>query len=128
MAVIKSSSAGRIVKDAIVLDFGDINRQAQAVLETASRESERILTEARAEAESRAREIAEQARREGLAHGTAEGREAGRAEARQEVIDSLGPQLEELVTSWRTALERWDDDREEMVFTARDELTVRIKC
>jgi flagellar assembly protein FliH len=122
MALIKSSNARGLLKDAVVLDLGDIQRQADALLERARREAERIVADARAESQQLIDSASETGREEGLQSGLEEGREQGRRVGREEVIESLKTQLGELISNWQNALEQWERDREEMLLAAREDV------
>lgn len=122
MALIKNSNANRLMKDAVVLDLGDIQRQADAVLDRARREAERILAEARTEAQQLIDGASEAGHEKGFQQGSETGREQGRRDGREEVIESLKPQFEQLIVNWEKALERWEQDREEMLLSAREDV------
>ncbi|MHC4946879.1 MAG: FliH/SctL family protein [Planctomycetota bacterium] len=119
MALIKSANSDRYVRDAIVLDFGDLNRQAERVVSDAQQAAAAVLAEARAEAETLRRDAQEAGRAAGREQGLAEGREAGRAEGRAEVLETLRPQVEQVVAAWREALGGWDRERRTMRLEAR---------
>jgi flagellar assembly protein FliH len=122
MALIKNSNAKRLMKDAVVLDLGDIQRQADALLEHARREADQILADARAAAQKLIDSASEIGHEQGLQKGLEEGSEQGRREGREEVIASLKPQLDELIGNWEKALEQWEREREEMLLAAREDV------
>ena len=74
MAVIKSQNAQTLLKDAVVLDLGDLRRQAAERQEEAQAQARRIVAQAQDEAHrltagAHAKGF-EQGMREGLAKGT----------------------------------------------------------
>lgn len=122
MALIKNSNAKRLMKDAVVLDLGDIQRQADALLERARCEAECILAEAKSESQKLIDSASEIGHEKGLQKGLEEGRGEGRREGREEVVASLKPQLDALIANWENALERWEHDREELLLAAREDV------
>lgn len=122
MAVIARANAGAIARDAIVLDFAEIARQANDILAQArdraaelvaeaKRERERILASAREEGFNKGRE-------EGAAKGLAEGRDKGLAEARAAQAEAL----ETLQREWGAALDRFEGARESLLGHARTDV------
>lgn len=119
MPVIKSIHAAPIEAQATVLDLGDLQRQADAIVAGAAADAERILAEARGRADEIVARASETGRAEGhaegLERGTAEGREAGRAEA----LAARSAEIDELLKGWTAALDWFDGEREEMLVAAR---------
>jgi flagellar biosynthesis/type III secretory pathway protein FliH len=124
MAVIKHAQSERMVKDAIVLDLGDLQRQGQRILEAARAEAAKIIAAGRAEA-ARATDSAD-ARGHEIGHerGLQEGRERGRTEGRDEALEEIRPRLSQIAAGWEAALVRWDADRAAMLVAARREVLV----
>lgn len=111
MALIKAQSASSLLKEAIVLDLGDLGRQAakvQAAMEAKARQT-------LADAQQAAAKIIEEAkskgfdegRGKGFEQGLAEGRKQGRAEALAQTAD----QLRQLQESWTAAASQWEVNR-----------------
>jgi flagellar assembly protein FliH len=122
MAVIRQAQADRIVKDAIVLDLGDLSRQGELIRARAQEQAEAILAEARAErerllasahAEGFARGHAE-GMAKGIEEGTTQGREAAAAERRQE--------LDALLRGWTEALRAFEQERDRLLREAREDV------
>lgn len=122
MSLIKNIQADRLARDAIVLDLGDLGRQAERILGDA-REEARVVIEA---AQLEARKLIDTADARGYAEGQQRGREEGCREGerqgRQETIAAFHPQIEQLVSSWTAALERWETDRSELFLAARQDV------
>lgn len=121
MAVIKRAESGSIARSAIVLDLGDIHRQAtdmerqgrdkaQAILNEAKQERERILSGA-------AEAGAAKGHAEGLARGMKEGLEQGKCEGLAQARD----RLDALAASWDAALAIFEQERDAMLQDARAE-------
>jgi flagellar assembly protein FliH len=129
MTVIKSAQSAPLLKDAIVLDLGDLSRQAEQVRAAAGKAARAILLSAQQEAQK----LTGNARQEGLAQGLAEGRaqglEQGRQQGRAEAITQSAAQLAKLQQAWTHAAEKWEAQRADMERQARQavlELALRL--
>lgn len=122
MSLIKQAKAERLVKSALVLDLGDLQRQGEMIIEQAEHQARQIISQA----EKKAAEIDALAGEKGFFQGQAEGFREGRVEGRQqghcEVVEELKPQLEDLVEGWTAALGQWEADRSEMFVAARTDV------
>ena len=111
MPVLKQERALPQLKDAVVLDLGDLAAQGRRVIEAARERAVEILAEARREAEAMTAAGADagraQGHAEGLAAGHAEGLKAGHAEA----AEALRAASEPLCASLKNQLEAWDAQR-----------------
>lgn len=124
MPILKSQQAAPMLKDAIVLDLGDVARQAERMRAQAREQAERIVQEA----EQRAAELVdgaeakghEQGYQAGHEKGLAEGREQGRAEA----LEQMREQLEALHATWSQAAQHWQDQRAQLESDARQNIVV----
>lgn len=114
MALIKSANSSRLVKDAVVLDMGALDRQADRILIAAGAQADQILAEARAEARRLTDGADARGHAEGHERGLAEGRQAGRTEGHAEAIEQTSAEIQQLTESWRVALETWERNREAM--------------
>lgn len=122
MPLIKEHSAATNTHDAIVLDLGDLRKQAQALKQQAHDEAARILAEARAEAERLTAEASEIGHRQGYERGHAEGLEAGRAAGREEAVAATSEQFNTLHANWQAAIEPWEQQRAAMLDEVRRSL------
>ncbi|MBI1369510.1 MAG: hypothetical protein GC162_12760 [Planctomycetes bacterium] len=122
MALIKRSQADCISHDAIVLDLGDLRRQARVLIERAQRQADEILTNAKAEAKRLTDAASKIGHDEGFAKGKAEGFEAGRAAGRIESIRKTDEALVKLQEAWINAARQWDADRRAMLLEARQSI------
>ncbi len=122
MALIKGKNAAGLVQDAIVLDFGDLRRQADRLKHTARTSAEKIIQEA----ESHADDLRESARKlgheEGYASGRREGLESGRKDGRAEAMAAWEPRFKALEAAWVAAAMQWDAERRQMLLEARQSL------
>ncbi len=122
MALIKSHLAAPLTHDAIVLDLGDLSRQAAEIKARARAEADQILADARAEVDRCRVEAAERGRAEGLVAGHAEGLKAGRAEGLAAAQAEHAEQLQAIATQWTSTVERWEADYRQMTLDARRSL------
>ncbi len=122
MALIRSAQSDVLPRKAMVLDLGDLQRQAEALALEADRRALATIEEARKERDRLITGAHEEGRRQGhekgLADSLAEGREKGRAEA----IAQTRAATDALAKSWEAALTRFDAQREELLSDARTDL------
>lgn len=124
MALIKHSQSGSMVKDAIVLDFGDLSRQAESILQRAHNAAAEVLAHANEEARRLIDGAAAKGHAEGFEKGSNEGRRAGESQGRAEAIASWNEQLETLTHQWTAALAKFEADRSAMMLDAREDVLV----
>lgn len=128
MAVLKLSNSADMLKDAVVLDLGDLRRQGEAIMAQAREraaatvkagEAERARLIADAAAVGRAEGL-EQGKAEGFARGLEEGRAAGLAE-RREALERLDRTWSESLGAFTAARERLLDEagRDVVLLAAR---------
>jgi len=119
MPVIKADKTIGFTKDAVVLDLGDLGRQAARLRMVAEDKAATIVTEA----ERRAKELTagaeaiglEQGQTAGFEQGLAEGREQGRVEALEEARE----QLAQVQAAWSDVAGQWDAQTKQMAVEAR---------
>lgn len=128
MALIRQSDASEIARHAIVLDLGDVQRQAAVLMEQAQRRAEATLAEARAERERIVAGAAEQGKAAGLARGLEEGRKAGTEQGKGAALAEWRTRLEQLEKRWGEALRVFEAERDRMLTEARvDVLRLALK-
>lgn len=119
MGVIRQARSDRVVRDAIVLDLGDLRREGDAARERARAQAAAIIREG----EEERRRLIAQARDEGLAQGReeglAQGREEGRALGRAEALEARSAELERLAAGWGAALDAFEGQRAALLAEAR---------
>ncbi len=122
MAVIKNAQSATSAKRAIVLDLGDLRRQAETlqregmatakqIVEEAVRERERLLHGAREEGFAAGK-------KEGIEKGLEEGRKEGHAEA----LKASSRNLNALTEGWARGLGDLEESRERIMHEARADL------
>lgn len=122
MPLMKEDRVDQIAHEAVVLDLGDLRRQAEQLKAQARAEADRIIAEARAEGVT----ITEAAQRDGYeagyATGKAEGLEAGRTSGHDEALQSTREAIDRLEAAWLGAARAWELERRDMVLDARESL------
>jgi flagellar assembly protein FliH len=122
MAIIKQAQTDRLVKDAVVLDLGDLKREGERIIAAARAQADQVLAAARAEAARLTGEADARGFEAGLSRGMAEGRPRGEDAGRAEALRAHGSQLETLVEAWTAALDRWVADRDGLILEAHRDL------
>jgi len=129
MAVIKNTEAAGMLKEAIVLDLGDIARQAAQIEAAACAKASQIEAAAR----DRAAQLTENAGAEGFEQGKAQGIEAGRDQGRQqgrlEAFKQAEDQLNQLHEAWATTGTQLEECRQNLEREAHQsmlELAMRL--
>ena len=119
MPVLKQYQSTPAMREAIVLDLGDIGAQAARIRAAAETRAQQIIAKAQAKAEEIAQQRGDEAEQlgyaEGRERGLAEGREQGKAEA----LGQYAEQLRQLAAGWSQVATDWEQQRTEMEREAR---------
>ncbi len=123
MSVIKANNTVGFTKDAVVLDLGDLGRQAARLRMAAEDKAGSIVTDAEVKAKeliAGAEEIGfEQGQSAGYEQGLAEGREQGR----QDALIEFREQFAQLHAAWSDVAGQWDAQTKGMAIEARQVVT-----
>ncbi|MBI1336392.1 MAG: hypothetical protein GC164_05460 [Phycisphaera sp.] len=119
MAIIKSQSAASMVKEAVVLDLGDIAQQARRILENAEKKAQIIVEQAQKQNEMRSRQAHESASKKGRDEGYHVGYQEGLEKGKNQAFDEYRDKLRGLSEGWARAAGDWDSQRVEMERDAR---------
>jgi len=129
MPVLKHQQAAPKLKDAIVLDLGDVGKQAERMREQARRDAERITKDA----EQRAQQLIDGAEakghEQGYNAGYEEGLEKGREQGRAEALEQMQAQLQQLSDAWTNAAQQWQQQCDQLEREAQQgvlELAVKV--
>lgn len=131
MPILKSQPepARPLLKDAVVLDLGDLGRQAAQLKAAAEAKAERIIADAQAEADRLTAGAEQTGLERGLVEGRTQGEAAGR-EAGHAAALAEGAEVVQQVTERLAALaEQWEARRQELDRQAREavlDLALRI--
>jgi flagellar assembly protein FliH len=118
MALIKSHSASDM-NDAIVLDLGDLRRQATDLRGQAEAQAKRILADAREQARRLTEGAEAIGRQAGFDAGYAAGLEEGNKVGHVGGLAQASAALMKLQEAWIAAAQTWDEQRRQMVLEAQ---------
>jgi flagellar biosynthesis/type III secretory pathway protein FliH len=108
LPIVKKIHARELLRSAVVLDLGDVGREAADLIEVARNEAESLLADARIEAARLTECAAKIGRAEGMAAGEAAGRAeglaAGATQGREEAMNAMAEELNSIATGWNEAL------------------------
>ncbi len=122
MALLKQGNSAHLIKNAVVLDLGDLQQEAERLRREAQLQAERITQQAQEEADQLIAQADERGYQQGLERGRKEGFAQGDKEGRAVLLQEFKPQLEQITESWPAALEQWEVDRREMFLAARGDV------
>ncbi len=120
MAVIKKSEAVSAARNAVVLDLGDIARQAELLRKRAEEQAEAIIADARAQREQLIASGYEEGHAEGSKKGYAEGFAKGEEEGKQESTVAARVKLDEIEKAWTEALDEFADGRHHLLVECKE--------
>lgn len=103
MPILKPQSHGSATKDAVVLDLGDLGRQAAKLRAIAEAKAEAILADARDEAARLTAGATEAGDQRGYAEGLERGRQEGLAAGQAEARTQHAEQLAAVAEQWAAA-------------------------
>ena len=111
MPVLKAPKFNPARKDAVVLDLGDLGRQAAKLRALAEQQAEGILAEARDEAAKLSVGAEETGKKQGYEAGLAQGIEEGRTQGREAALEEHREQIATLIQQWNAALGDFEGTR-----------------
>ena len=121
MALIRHAAAHTLARDALVLDLGDLKRQADELKASAEEEAAQIVRDA----SEKRKEIIEGAAHEGHTSGRTEGYAIGLIdgleEGQKDAFAEYSERLENVSRAFESALEKFETAREELVFNAQED-------
>jgi len=120
MAVIKRAQANTAAQSAVVLDLGDIARNAEILRQRAQAQADKIILDAEAKREELIDSGYEQGERNGYAVGYREGFAKGEEEGRQRSTIDAREELEKIEESWVTALDDFADKRHHLLVEGKE--------
>ncbi len=120
MPVVKHNFAAPLLKEAVVLDLGDLARQGERIVAAARERAERLIREAERQAQKQANAAHDQAQAEGRRQGLAQGVEEGRRQGRKEALSQMQQQLQAVIDAWRELARQWQAMRDELAADSRE--------
>ncbi len=122
--IIKAGDVGRVMRSLCSLDLRDIASQAEAMLAAARVEANRIVSEARGEADAGREAVRQAAHAEGRAEGLAEGRKTGQQAALAEAREQFATDQSALQSSLSKLMADLGERREQLYASARRDVVV----
>lgn len=119
MPVLKQYQNTPAMREAIVLDLGDIGAQAARIRASAEAKAARIIAEAQAKSESLADQLHDEARKQGYADGLEQGISEGHEQGRAQALAEAAEQLRQLTAAWSQVASDWESQRIDMEREAR---------
>ncbi len=119
MPLVKGSLARPAMKEAVVLDLGDLGAQAEKLRRAAEAKAQQIIQQAQAHADALAEGAEERGRAEGVAQGLAEGREQGLTEGREQALQDATEQINTMLEAWSSIATQIDGYRLQIEREAR---------
>lgn len=119
MPLLKSQSATPAIKQAVVLDLGDLGAQAAKLRMAAEARAQQIL----ADAEKQASQLLEDTRKQGFDQGLADGLEQGIKQGQErgqaDAFTKWSGALQKVTDAWADVSSQWDRQRIELHRDAR---------
>jgi flagellar biosynthesis/type III secretory pathway protein FliH len=122
MALISQADSEVLVREAVVLDLGDLRAQAGRIIEQARQEAAAIIEDARRERDRLIEGASEKGHSEGRAAGHAEGRDAGVEEGRAAALEQCDERLSHVCASLQEGLDAFRVLRDQMLEEGRDDV------
>ncbi len=119
MPILKSNQAAGYAKDAVVLDLGDIGRQAARIRLNAEAKAAQIINEAERQAQQIIAEAEGIGLQRGYEQGMQQGLEQGRRQGHAEALQQTTEQLAQLQAAWSDVADQLDASRRQMDREAR---------
>ncbi len=115
MPIIKSDDARVAMKEAVVLDLGDVSRQAAKIRMAAEAKASQIISEAEQKASRLAQGAEEKGYETGQAEGYAQGLAEGREQGHSQALSESAEQVQRLYDAWMDVAAQWDEQRRDML-------------
>lgn len=119
MPILKQQISQPLIRDAVVLDLGDLGRQAARLRAAAQAKAEQILTQARDEAQRLIAAAEKTGYDAGHAKGLAQGLEDGQAKGHAESLAAGAAQIQEATERFTSVANDWDAYRTQLDRDAR---------
>lgn len=122
MALIKQANSSVASRDAIVLNLGDLRREAERMRDEALAERDRILKDARAERDRIMAGASEAGYDAGYTEGLAQGTAKGETEGTDRAYAECCERVKAFEESFDTALGAVEEEREQVIREAKSDL------
>ena len=122
MPVIRKEKADAAFRSAVVLDLGDLRRQADAIKQEARRQAESIINRAAERAKHLTDGAAEKGYREGYEKGLREGLQSGKEEGLKLAQQQAESEINDLLQRWEKTLTDFENQRAGLLRQAREDV------
>ncbi|MEM7626404.1 MAG: FliH/SctL family protein [Planctomycetota bacterium] len=114
MPIVKQHTAKPLTRDAVVLDLGDLGKQAAKLRAASEAKARQILADARDEAQRIIGAAEKQGHERGHAAGLAQGLEEGRAQGHAEALAAGTTQVKQVTDRFSAVAREWDEQRDHL--------------
>jgi flagellar biosynthesis/type III secretory pathway protein FliH len=122
MAIIRDIKAREAIRDAIVLDLGDLAAQGKRLHDQAMEHAKGIINDANVRRKQLIDTAHEEGRSAGLAKGLAEGKAKGESEGFEAARTQAAKSAEKLISMWNEALGAFEAERAKLLVAAREDV------
>jgi len=122
MGLIRRAQLDASARDPIVLDLGDLTRQADQIKRLATDQAEQIIADARTERDRIVDGAQEAGHAEGFAAGREEGLAEGRAHGKDEAFAQHTAEFDVLRENWSAALDSFTSLRDDMLLESKQDV------
>lgn len=122
MALIKHAQADKLVRDAVVLDLGDLVAQGEAIVSRARAKAKLIVEEAEFRRDQLLNTAEADGYQAGESRGYAEGFERGRAAGHREAVEEARAWLVDIESGFTRALKEFSSKREALLTDAHTDV------
>ncbi len=122
MGLIKNQNASALLRDAVVLDLGDIASQADAIRRQAKKDAEHIVSEARRVSDRVLANKQQEGFDRGMQEGYKEGYAHGLKEGEQFAREEKAPMIADSLNAWTDALTVFDACRSNLFLEAKQDV------
>lgn len=122
MPVVKSGQSVPMLRNAVVLDMGDVEAHAQRVLGEARARAAALIEEAERHAAHLTADAEQKGHVQGFQRGMLDGLEKGQREGRDQALAESREQLATLSERWTAAIDDWDAQRDRLFDEAREDV------
>jgi len=122
MPLLKAQTSAKVHESAIVMDLSDLEREAATLLQRARAQADKLLSDARADAQRETIRIREDARLAGQEEGRQQGLAEGRQQGHDEALAQTQARLADLASRWAQTLDLLQQHMPVHVADARTDL------
>jgi flagellar assembly protein FliH len=122
MPVVKSGQSVPMLRNAVVLEMGDVEAHALGILRDADARAAAAVEEAERRAAHLTANADQKGHVEGFQRGMLEGREKGLRDGRDEALAESRERFAAIAERWTAAIDEWEANRERLFDEAREDV------